>query len=64
MAHINFFHSFKHDNKHYLLVGTEDAIDRLLRLYRDEQYKLVTLWNVTDLTQLDVKQYDKIKIVN
>jgi hypothetical protein len=59
-----FFHELKHDSKVYLLIGTEDSIDRLLKLYRNEEHSLKTLWQVTDITALDCAKYHKIKIVN
>jgi len=59
-----FFHEFTFNGNCALLVCTEDNLDRFLKCYQNDNYKLVTLWQVTDITVLDCVKYHKIKIVN
>ena len=58
-----FFHEFTLSGTTDLLVGTEDAINNLMRFYKNEDYRLVTLWQVTDIKQIDTNKYSKIRLI-
>lgn len=59
-----FYHEFTFNGFTDLLIGTEDAIDRLLKFYVNDDYKLVTLWLVKDLPLDKLSKYRQVRIIN
>lgn len=63
-----YFHEFTFTNCHGdkvidLLIGTEDATNRLMSHYKDSDHKLVTLWHITDIDQVQIIKYKRVRII-
>ncbi len=68
MQEIIYFHELTftdNDNMRVtdLLIGTESAIARLMPHYADHNYKLVTLWHVTDFDRFETVNYRNVRII-